>query len=267
VFLGDNKLTVGSNNLSTNFSGVMRNAFLGDHGSLTKVGSGTLVLSGANTYTGNTNVGAGVLQVDGSITSNTYVNAGGTLAGTGTVSRNVTDTTGGTVSPGHALGLLSVNGNYRQASYATLLISIAGLSTGQFSVLDVAGTANLVGAYDLLDPVLLNGFVPTIGESFTFLNYASLNGTFFISDANIDNLNAHWEVTYQPTYAILTVALGNVPIVPLPDQGFNISAPDVGLARLDGVSATVAAWAVLSVVRVIVERCFLAPHSTENAMP
>jgi hypothetical protein len=45
VFLGANNLTVGSNNLSTTFSGGIE----GTGGSLTKIGSGTLILSGANT--------------------------------------------------------------------------------------------------------------------------------------------------------------------------------------------------------------------------
>ena len=31
-------------------------------------------------------------------------------------------------------------------------------------------------------PVHLNGFVPTVGESFTFMNYSALTGTFFIFD-------------------------------------------------------------------------------------
>jgi autotransporter-associated beta strand protein len=234
VFLGGNNLTVGSNNLSTNFSGVIQNggAVGGIRGSLTKGGSGTLILSGANTYTGNTKVQGGVLQVDGSITSNTYVNASGTLAGTGTVYRNVRDTAGGTVSPGHALGTLSISGNYTQTSHGTLLINIAGTSTGQFSVLDVNGFASLIGAYEILDPALLNGFAPTIGDSFTFLNYTSLNGTFFISDANIDNLNAHWEITYRPSSAILTVAPGNVPIIPIPDQGSTFLLLTLGLLGL-----------------------------------
>jgi autotransporter-associated beta strand protein len=174
VFLGGNNLTVGSNNIDTTFSGGIQDGEPfgggGTGGSLTKIGSGTFILFGANTYTGSANVNRGVLQVDGSITSNTFVNHGGTLAGTGTINGNVTNN--GRVSPGEALGVpgvLTVVHNYTQAQFATLMIQIAGASAGQFSVLDVMGNANLNG---FLDPVLLNGFVPTIGDSFTFLNYA-----------------------------------------------------------------------------------------------
>ena len=86
-----------------------------------------------------------MLQVDGSIASNTFVNHRGTLAGTGTISGNVTNN--GRVSPGSAAspGMLTVTDNYTQAQYATLMIQIAGASAGQFSVLNVLGTANLNG--------------------------------------------------------------------------------------------------------------------------
>ena len=216
VFLGGNNLTVGSKNLSTTFSGVIQDggANAGSGGSLTKIGSGTLVLAGANTYTGNTNINSGVLQVDGSITSNTFVNHGGTLAGAGTVIGNVTNNRRGTVSPGDSPGMLTVN-SYVQMSGSTLQIEIAGPNTGQFSVLDVLGNAT-INPNGLLDPVLQDGFVPTVGESFTFMDYAALSGTFFIFDRNIDNAMEHWDVTYQSKYAILTVAPGNVPV---PDQG------------------------------------------------
>jgi autotransporter-associated beta strand protein len=216
VVLGSNNLTVGSNNLSTVFSGVIAGAdptgqggFI-TGGSLTKIGTGTLTLSGVNTYTGNTKITGGVLQVDGSITSNTFVGRHGTLAGTGTINGVVTN--GGTVSPGDAPGTLTVN-SYTQAHSGTLLIDIAGGSSAQFSVLDVLGNANLNG---VLDPMLLNGFIPTIGESFTFMDYGSLFGAFSrIQNQTFDNGMEHWVVTYQPTFAVLTAETGRAHV---PDQ-------------------------------------------------
>jgi autotransporter-associated beta strand protein len=218
VFLGANNLTVGTNNLSTTFSGVMQGA----GGSLTKIGSGTLVLAGANTYTGDTNVNRGVLQVDGSITSNTFVNHGGTLAGTGTINGNVTNT--GRISPGDAPGILTIDGNYTQASNGRLLIDIAGANNGQFSVLDVLGSADLDG---FLHPMLLNGFTPTIGESFVFLDYASLTGAFSgINNQVFNNGTERWVVTYGPSEAVLT-ATKNVP-----DQGSTFLLLTLGLLGL-----------------------------------
>jgi autotransporter-associated beta strand protein len=207
VSLGANNLTVGSNNLSTTFSGEIG----GTGGSLTKIGSGTLILSGANTYTGDTNVNRGVLQVDGSINSNTTVH-GGTLAGTGTINGNVTNN--GKVSPGGtgAPGMLTVVGNYTQAQYATLMIQIAGASAGDLSVLNVLGNANLNG---FLDPVLLNGFVPSIGDSFTFLTYESFTGEFSrILHQVFNDGTLQWSVIYQNNNAILTVGPNTIP-----DQG------------------------------------------------
>ena len=92
--LGSKQLTVGSNNLSTVVSGQIADGglFGGVGGSLVKIGSGTLALSGANTYTGPTNVNGGTLEVDGSIaaSSSVTVNTGGTLAGTGIVDSRTT---------------------------------------------------------------------------------------------------------------------------------------------------------------------------------
>ena len=57
-FLGAKTLTVGSNNLSTTVSGVISDGSAGGGGgtggALTKVGNGTLTLTGLNTYTGAT---------------------------------------------------------------------------------------------------------------------------------------------------------------------------------------------------------------------
>src|SRR5437762_4104733 len=56
VVLGANNLTIGSNNLSTTFAGEILDSFFGGSfgGSLTKIGTGALTLSGANFYTGKT---------------------------------------------------------------------------------------------------------------------------------------------------------------------------------------------------------------------
>jgi autotransporter-associated beta strand protein len=93
VLLGANTLTIGSNNQSTTFSGVIQ-----DNGGLTKAGTGTLTLSGSNLYTGNTTVTGGMLQVSnrrGSGTGTGSVNVqAGTLAGKGIISGAVTIGTG-----------------------------------------------------------------------------------------------------------------------------------------------------------------------------
>jgi autotransporter-associated beta strand protein len=93
VFLGANTLTIGSNNLSTTFSGAIQ-----DSGSLTKTGTGTLTLNGANTYTGLTTVSAGVLNAsnrNGSATGTGAVNVNaGTLGGKGIITGSTAIGTG-----------------------------------------------------------------------------------------------------------------------------------------------------------------------------
>src|SRR5438309_2268645 len=93
VLLGANTLTIGSNNQSTTFSGVIQ-----DSGGLTKTGTGTLTLTGSNLYTGNTTVTGGVLEVSnrrGSGTGTGSVNVqAGTLGGKGIISGAVTIGTG-----------------------------------------------------------------------------------------------------------------------------------------------------------------------------
>ncbi|WFU83868.1 autotransporter domain-containing protein [Bradyrhizobium sp. CIAT3101] len=75
--LGANTLTTGSLNTSTQVDGVIS----GTGGGLTKVGTGTLTLTGTNTYTGATTISAGTLALSGfgSIASSSVVTVNGTL--------------------------------------------------------------------------------------------------------------------------------------------------------------------------------------------
>ena len=97
VLLGERTFTIGGNNLSTAFSGLIQDGAVG-RGPFTKIGTGVFTLSGANTYTKNTIVSAGTLLVTNTSGSATgtgpvMVNSG-TLGGSGIIAGPVTIGTG-----------------------------------------------------------------------------------------------------------------------------------------------------------------------------
>jgi autotransporter-associated beta strand protein len=102
ILLGANNLTVGANNKAATFSGVIADGAHFTNGSLTKIGTGTLTLTGANTYTGGTSVNAGTLLVNnknGSATGTGAVSVGAaTLGGRGIIAGPVTLGSSGTSS-------------------------------------------------------------------------------------------------------------------------------------------------------------------------
>ena len=126
---GSGSLSVGNNSASSTFSGVIENT--GGTLALTKVGSGTLTLSGANTYTGGTSIGAGTLSVntiaDSGTTalgpSGTLTLNGGTLSytgtGTATTSRAVTVSSASTIDVSSGTGNLTLNGSVSGAFVVT----------------------------------------------------------------------------------------------------------------------------------------------------
>jgi outer membrane autotransporter protein len=189
-FLGSKTLTVGGNNLSTTVSGVIQDGGFfggtGTGGSITKIGSGTLTLTGRNTYTGVTTVNSGSLIVDGSIESaQTVVNAGGLLGGNGFVGPRSGGSlvNSGIVSPGDSPGTLTVNGNYTQNAGGTLRIEVASVT--QHDLLAVTGHASLAGTLQLIG---LSGFKLHVGDQVKFLTAHDVSGTFgtiqnpFLSD-------------------------------------------------------------------------------------
>jgi autotransporter-associated beta strand protein len=167
-------LTVGNDNTSTTFSGVIEDGAIATL-ALTKVGTGTLTLTGADTYTGPTTVNAGALVVNGSIASaETFVNPGAVLSGTGRIGGSVSNK--GLVIPGNPTGTLTISGNYVQSSNGTLRIGVGGVAPGQFGVLAIGGHATLGGTLQI---VSTNGFQLAVGNKLTFLTAAGgISGSF-----------------------------------------------------------------------------------------
>ena len=98
-------LTVGDNNATSAFTGVIKNT--AGSLALTKIGSGTLTLSGANTYTGATTVSAGSLVINGAVGSSSIV-VDGSLGGSG-VMANATLSGSGSINPGNSPGIMTAS--------------------------------------------------------------------------------------------------------------------------------------------------------------
>jgi autotransporter-associated beta strand protein len=97
-----------------------------------KTGDGTLMLSGANTYTNGTAVLGGTLIYNGSVNLGRVTVSGGTLGGTGTIGGAITIQAGGVLSPG------AVNGVIRTLTISNAL-NLAGTT---FMALDPSGGTN-----------------------------------------------------------------------------------------------------------------------------
>jgi autotransporter-associated beta strand protein len=113
-------------------------AVISGSGAFEQRGTGTLTLSGISTYTGATNVNAGVLSVNGSIASSslTSVNAGGTLGGNGIVGN--TTINGGRLAPGNSIGLLTVQGSLVFTAAASYMIEVSPANADRTNVTSAA---------------------------------------------------------------------------------------------------------------------------------
>src|SRR6201991_1044513 len=165
---GGNTLSVGSNNLSTEVSGVIADSCgcTPGPGALTKVGTGTLTLSGTNTYTGGTTISAGILQLGndtatGSILGDVVNNAmlifnrsnpyqfDGVISGSGAVQQNGPGTTTVTAVNTYAGATTICPGTLALSGAGSIANSSGVIDNGIFDIsATTAGTSikNLSGA-------------------------------------------------------------------------------------------------------------------------
>lgn len=130
----------GTTNATFDVSSIGATAQYQGFGNYEKLGTNTWTLTGTGTTVTNWTINEGTLSVNGSIQSNTLVNSGGTLAGTGTIIGNVTNM--GTVSPGNSIGTLTIIGDYAGNRGTLLIESVLGDSQSLTDLLIITGNAS-----------------------------------------------------------------------------------------------------------------------------
>jgi hypothetical protein len=123
---------------------------------------------------------AGLTRLDGGKLKATqgFALNGGVLAGTNTLTGNVTSSS--TLSPGASPGVFTIASNYTQMPGGVLEIELGGPLPGTgFDQLVVTGAVALAGT---LNVSLLNGFIPEPGSTYRFLTAGSLSGVFPVTN-------------------------------------------------------------------------------------
>jgi hypothetical protein len=173
---------------------------------------GSLVINSGQTLTLNDGpeddlYNFGTTTVNGNLANN------GTVAGTGTFKGSGTITTAsfinkGSIAPGNSTSMLTITGNYVQAATGTLTIELGGATAGtQYDRLNVSGTATLNGT---LNVSFINGFTPTIGQSFTILDAAFLSGTFTTLNLPASPFPYVWATNYDAATGNVVLTVTNV---------------------------------------------------------
>ena len=168
-------LTVGNNNQTSTFSGVLENT--AGSLALTKIGMGMLTLSGTNAYTGQTTVSSGVLSIAGtnslpgwsSAGSYSVANSAALAVGNGVTDSNIATILGiGNFAAGASLGFDTTAGS---RTYAGVLADTGngplGLVKVGVNALTLTGSSTYSGGttvsggtLQLGDGMTNNGYVP-----------------------------------------------------------------------------------------------------------
>jgi outer membrane autotransporter protein len=169
-------------------------------GNINQIGSGATDLTGdSSAFTGATTVSSGTLAVDGALGGTLAVQAGGTLAGTGTIG-TTTIASGGTIAPGHSPGTLHVNGDITFADGSTYSADIKPDQTGDL----IASSGKAVINGGTVQAVKAGG-VYTPGSQWTILSAAGgVNGTFGALTQNMPFVDL--SLAYDATHVYLDTA-------------------------------------------------------------
>jgi len=211
------------------------------NGGITKTGDGTMNLTLANTYAGNTTIQAGTFKLSGSggIDSSAVISVGTgaffdvaslpsytvqntqKLEGGGTVTGSVTADTGSILAPGTTGGdevqALTISGDLTLVSGSKIILQLSNLDGND--VLNITGDfIQDTGAQIVVEA---GDFVPTSGQSFDLLDWGNLLAVSFnlgpdmrdgsaddVTDLNLPDISGSglfWDVSQFTTNGIIFV--------------------------------------------------------------
>ena len=234
----------GSNTDANAISGVIIDSATGTGGlvSVTKSGAGKWILSGTNTYTGNTTVSAGTLLINGNqIASTGAVNVSGAtsiLGGNGTIGGAVAIGANSTLSPGNSPGLLTMNSTLTLSSVDSKLnfeiatgargtnydaVNVTGLLTYNGDLTLTIGATIADGTYDLFGGAAAGA----LSQTGSFDTIAFAGGAYSGSWVNNSGI---WTVTSAGQNFTFTQSTGDLVVaVPEPATWGLLTASLTGL--------------------------------------
>ena len=244
-------LNVGSNNISTTFSGQLSGS-----GSLTKAGSGLLYLSGANSYTGSTAITAGMLQA-----TTTAVLPGWSTAGNVSVAPSATLAVNAGAGPGQwtvgnidtlrgISGLFAANANLGidissgNLTYPTNITDSGagalGLTILGSNTMVLAGSNTYTGNTTISGGILQLGSSTALYSGVAAGNVIASNGTLDLSGNTVTlaTISGSGAVTDSIGTASLTVGNANNSTFTGSLQTANLTKNGAGLFVLGGANNT-----------------------------
>jgi autotransporter-associated beta strand protein len=225
--------SIGANGANTTFSGKIADGFDGSPSAVAvvKVGSGSLLLNGVNTYTGGTTV------------------SNGTLGGTGSIVGPLTVASGAILSPGASIGTFTVNGAATLSGTVLMELNRSN-SPAKNDMLVVSGTITAGGALIVANvgPNLVNGSTftlfnkgvsfgsvtlpatdPTANSPYVWNNNLSTDGTIQLVSGGISSVPINAGVAYS---AVGGIGAGTITFTwPSDHQGWDLQSNSVSVAN------------------------------------
>ncbi len=200
ISAGSTLITRGPTNIGTSFAG---SSFISP-AQITVSGAGarwensSSLTIGSNGLAHITIANGGVMTDDN--LAGTSVGLDGQVFGVGTMDGDYINS--GRFHPGSSPGVLTVTGDYTQSSDGQLILEIDGIAASSFDQINISGVATLDGRL-VIDRDFF--FVPTLGDTFTVMTYASRVGTFAQVERSSFGSGLAFQLNYNATDLTLQV--------------------------------------------------------------